>query len=212
MKNDCLREKAAMHGEAALSDVELLRVFLGCGESAAVSLLDRFQNLRNLESASVGELRSVKGIGGATALKLKVALEMGRRSRQVALRSGAVLNSSWQVFAHFRERLTDEKKERFFSLILDCKHRVVREELVSVGTLNFSVVHPREVFGPAIRESAESIVLVHNHPSGDPTPSCEDIQVTRRLVEVGKIVGIDILDHIVIGADCFVSFSEKRLL
>ena len=104
-----------------------------------------------------------------------------------------------------------EKREKFFAILLDSKHRVIREELVSVGSLNFSIVHPREVFRSAIRESAESMVLIHNHPTNDPTPSKEDIQVTKRIREVGELIGIEVLDHIIIG-EGYVSFREQNLM
>ena len=116
------------------------------------------------------------------------------------------------VFQAYHSRLRDLKKEHFFTLLLDSKHRVIKEELVSIGAVNISIVHPREVFVAAIKEVAESLILIHNHPSGDPTPSTEDYTVTSRLVEVSQIIGISILDHIIIGDNDYFSFSEQHVL
>lgn len=211
------REKAWQHGVESLSDSELLCILIGSGGRGntamvlANSVLSRFENLRRLSTISLKELQEIKGIGPVKALEIKACLEIARRFHQVLLKPGMVLNQSQQVFAYYHERLRDQKKENFFSLLLDSKNRVIREELISVGSLNFSIVHPREVFVPAIRETAASVLLLHNHPSGDPSPSKEDIGVTKRLFEVGKLIGIGILDHIIIGSGCYVSFLEQKL-
>ena len=125
---------------------------------------------------------------------------------------GQVFAGTRQVFEHFHEILRDEKKELFFSVLLDIKNRIIRKDLISMGSLSLSVFHPREVFVSAIRESAGSILLVHNHPSGDPTPSSEDVEITYRLREVGKLVGIEVMDHLIIGNGKYVSFIEKHLI
>lgn len=208
-----VRERMAAYGQETLTERELLSVVLS-GKNAlelAETLLKRFENLRRIASASLQELQAIKGIGPVKALEIVACLEIARRFHQVALLPGAMLNRSQQVFAYYHGKLLDQKKEKFFSVLLDTKNRVIREDLISVGSLNFSVVHPREVFSPAIREAAANLLLIHNHPSGDPTPSSEDILVTKRLVEVGKIVGIKVLDHIIIGNGCYVSFLEQRI-
>lgn len=128
------------------------------------------------------------------------------------LDKGAIMKSSALVFEHFQEVLRNEKREHFYSVLLDSKHRIIRKDLVSVGSLNLSIVHPREVFAPAIRESASCVLFVHNHPSGDPTPSHEDIQVTKRLIQVGELVGIKVLDHVIIGSGSYTSFVEAKLM
>jgi DNA repair protein RadC len=212
------REKALRYGMERLSDGELLSLVLGSGVrgSNAVALanaiLARFDNFRKLADAAFGELRTIHGVGPVRALEIKACLEIARRFQQIDLQPGVVLNSTAQVFGYYHEKLRDQKREKFFCVLLDAKHRLIREEAISVGSLNFSIVHPREVFATAIREAAESLLLVHNHPSGDPTPSREDIAVTRRLCEVGKLVGIEILDHLVIGNGSYFSFLEQNLL
>lgn len=208
--NDLVREKAVMYGESSLSEKEL--VSLICGEDQSRCLFTTFGDLHRISTASVRELQKIRGIGIRKALQLKACMEIAKRFHQIPLRSGVILSSSQQVFAHYHVKLRDEQKEKFFSLLLDTKHRVIKEELVSIGSLNFSIVHPREVFAPAIREHAESIILIHNHPSGDPTPSKEDIHITGRLREVGKLVGIDVLDHVIIGNNSYTSFVEQSLL
>lgn len=169
------------------------------------------KTLREIGKMTVGELLNF-GISYGVAKNIISIFEIAKRFYTEEKFIGELLNSSNQVFSYYHEKLRDQKKENFFSVLLDCKHRIIREDIVSIGTLNFSIVHPREVFRAAIRESAESIILVHNHPSGDPTPSREDIFVTQRLVEVGKLVGIEVLDHIIIGEDKHISFVEQNLL
>lgn len=211
------REKAWQYGVESLSESELLCILIGSGGKGntalalANSILARFENLRRLSNTSLQELQKVRGIGPVKALEIKACLEIARRFHQVLLKPGSVLNRSQQVFACYHERLRDEKREKFFSVLLDSKNRIIREELISIGSLNFSIVHPREVFAPAIRETAANILLLHNHPSGDPNPSKEDVGITKRLYEVGKIVGIEVLDHIIIGDGCYISFLEQKL-
>lgn len=211
------REKSLQYGMHSLSDGELLAIIIGSGGKGhsaldlAKTLLAKFGNLRNLAQVSSGELQKISGIGPVKALEIKACLEIARRFHQVALKPGVFLTGSQQIFDYYHEKLRDQRKEQFYSVLLDVKHRIIREELVSIGSLNFSIVHPREVFAPAIREAAGSILLIHNHPSGDPTPSMEDIETTKRLIEVGKVVGIRILDHIIIGNGCYISFLEQKL-
>jgi DNA repair protein RadC len=125
---------------------------------------------------------------------------------------GARFRSGADIFQHYHGRMRDLRKEQFWAVLLDGKNRVLREERVSEGSLTASLVHPREVFAPAIRESAGALVFVHNHPSGDPTPSVEDVEITRRLCSVAELVGIRVLDHVVVGDGAYVSFLERGLL
>ena len=211
MKNsDVIREKAVMYGESILSDEELLSLIVG--EKVSGYLKNHFSDIRRISCASLAELGKIYGIGQKTAIKLKASFELAKRIRQTTLRPGDILTSSNQVFLHFQEKLYGLNKEHFYSVLLNCKHRVIREVLVSVGSLNFSIVHPREVFSVAIRECAESIILVHNHPSREPEPSQEDLLVTKRLADVGKMVGIEVLDHIIFAGDRYISFKEQKLL
>ena len=208
------KQRALRLGFEVLSEWELLCIVIG-GKDAlqtAHRLLARFGHLRQLASVSLRELQSIQGIGINQALRIKAVVEMGKRSQQSPLNPGTLLNSSEQVFGHYGEKLRDKKREYFYILLLDNHHRLIREELVTIGSLNFAMVHPREVFAPALRESAESIIVIHNHPSGRAAPSPEDIRMTKRLVEVGQMVGISVLDHIVIGDGHYTSFLEQHLI
>jgi DNA repair protein RadC len=212
------REKAWKQGLENLSDSELLCILIGSGGKGhtamelANSLLKNFENFRKLALAPLLEIQKIKGIGPVKALEIKACLEIAKRFQQILFQPGEVLSRSEQVFFHFHEKLRDQKKELFYAVLLDSKNRIIREELISIGSLNFSIVHPREVFIPAIREAAASVLLLHNHPSGDPTPSKEDIGITHRLLEVGKIVGIEVLDHVIVGNGCYISFVEQNLI
>ncbi len=208
------RERMAAAGPEALSSAELVALVLGRGRPAgsalalASSLLRRFGSVRALAARSPGELTAEPGIGPARAAALVAALELGRRMAETRLLPGARLGSSGDVFHHYHFRLRDLKRERFLALLLDSKHRLLGEVLVSEGTLTASLVHPREAFAPAIRESAAALVFVHNHPSGDPSPSREDLDLTRRLVAVGELVGIQVLDHVIVGDGRYHSFAD----
>ena len=209
------RERLMAAGPEGMSDAELLAILVGGGshkESAialAQRLLGTFGSLHRLAQASNRELLAIGGIGPARAAQIRAGLALGRRLAAEPLAPGAAVKGSQQVFGHFRERLKDLKKEAFICLLLDTKHRVMREERVAVGSLNESLVHPREVFQAAVAESAASVLFVHNHPSGDPTPSAQDRQLTQRLCEAGRLVGIAVLDHIIIGRDAYYSFAEQ---
>ena len=211
MKNiSVIREKATIYGETTLSDEELLSLIVG--EKVAGYLKNHFNDIRRISGASPTELQKIDGIGHKKALMLKASLELAKRIRQITLRPGECLTSSHQIFLHFQEKLYGLGKEHFYCVLLNSKHRIIREVLVSIGSLNFSIVHPREVFSPAIRECAESLILVHNHPSGDSSPSREDFLVTKRLSDVGKMVGIEVLDHIIIANNHYLSFQEQKFL
>jgi DNA repair protein RadC len=151
-------------------------------------------------------------MGPAKIGSLRAAFELGARLARQPFEAGERLHSPGQVFAHFGARLRQRRQEAFFVLLLDSRHRLIRAVEVSRGSLNQSLVHPREVFGPALREAAAAILVVHNHPSGDPLPSREDHEVTRRLHESGDVLGIPLLDHVVIGAQAYTSFAERGWL
>ena len=214
------REKLLDKGPEALSDAELLALVLRTGDAAtrmsaldhARLLLGRFGSLRELAAASVAELCDLKGIGPAKAAELKAVFELARRFGTVALRQGDRYTCSQEVFQHFHEQLRDRKKEVFLALLLDSKNRVIRQVQVSEGSLTASIVHPREVFAPVVRESAAAVLFVHNHPSGDPTPSREDVEITTRLREAGELMGVRVLDHIIIGSGDYVSFVDRGLM
>lgn len=215
------RERLERVGPDSVSDRDLLAVLISGGSSAdaerrATELLRVFGSLRGLAAATARELEALRGNGGGlgrvSALRVSAAFALGRRLRNAVVQRGTLLRTSIEIFEHFHEQLRYLRKERFLSVLIDAKNRVIREELVSEGILTASLVHPREVFAPAIRESAAGIVLVHNHPSGDPEPSSEDLEVTHRLRAVGELVGIRVCDHVIIGDGSYVSFLERGLL
>lgn len=214
------REKLLRHGPERLSDAELLALILRSGDSSghcsaldqARLLLSRFNGLQYLATASDKELCEVRGIGPAKAAEVLATFELGRRLTTVDLHQGSALRSADDVFKHLRMRLQPLKKERFLVLLLDCKHRVQKEVVISEGSLTASLVHPREVFNPVVRESAAAVILAHNHPSGDPTPSREDISLTARLRQAGELMGVQVLDHVIIGRERYASLAELGLL
>lgn len=213
-EDDRPREKLLSRGGGALSDAELLAILLRTGQKGASALdhgralIEAFGNFRNLATAGVGDLCKVKGLGPAKAAQVLAALEIAKRYGEHSFRPGEPFRGSGDVYAHFRERLASEKREHFYAVLLDNKHRKIREVAVSQGSLTASIVHPRDVFAPVVREAAAAVVFVHNHPSGDPTPSKEDIEITRRLREVGDLMGVRVLDHIVVGRGRYVSFVD----
>jgi DNA repair protein RadC len=212
------RERLRARGADALSAAELIALLLrtgarGCDAVAvARALLARTGGLDRLESAPACDLAAVPGVGAAKAASLIAAFELGRRCAGSRLPEGAALRSPEDVFRHFAARLRRLAQERFFVVFLDGRHRVLGEEMVSQGTLTASLVHPREVFRPALRASAAALILVHNHPSGDPTPSAEDRAVTERLAEAGEILGVRVLDHVVVAERGYVSLREDGAL
>lgn len=211
------RERLYQHGEEALSAQELLQVILGrgvAGESVSVTaqkLITRFGNLKSLSEASLEELSSVKGIGLAKAAQLKAAFEIGRRlTFAPPAANGKELNTPEKVYQLIRSKLKDHSREHFYIILLNTRNISLHE--ISVGTLNTSLVHPREVFAEAIKHRAASIILAHNHPSGDTTPSQQDKELTKRLVDAGKLLCIEVLDHVIVTQDAYLSFKQKGLL
>lgn len=211
------RERLVKFGEQALSAQELLQLILGrgiAGESVAVTaqkLLVQFGSLQKLSEANIEELSSVKGIGLAKAAQIKAAVEMGRRlSTQTPAYSKKELLNPEKVAKLVRSKLKDYSKEHFYLIALDSRNWSIHE--VSLGSLNASIVHPREVFAEAIKNKAASVIIAHNHPSGDPEPSKDDLEITKRLVEAGKILGLEVTDHIIVGKSKFLSFKEQGLI
>lgn len=211
------REKMLARGEAYISDEELLAIILGNGTKnlsaldLARQLLVTYGGLRNLREASLEDITKIKGIGPAKAVSIKAAIELGRRTAMdVKIRD--YINSPADVSRLLMEEMRYYDREHFCALYLDRKGGLLIKEDVSVGGLSSSIVHAREVFKTAVKCSAASIILVHNHPSGDPTPSREDQDITRRLVEAGHIMGIDVLDHLIIGQDKYCSLKEMGVI
>lgn len=211
------RERMMHSGGVSLSNAELLAILLRTGSSGqsviglAEQLLSKFGGLGSLMEADLQELISIPGMGPAKAVQILAVVEIGKRIARLTRQPLSVIRSPQDVAGLFMDRLRFEKKEHFIVVHLDTKNQVLAEEVASIGSLDSSIVHPREIFKTALKKSSASIICVHNHPSGDPTPSREDILVTKRLSEVGKIMGIEVLDHIVIGEHRFVSLKEQGL-
>ncbi len=196
---------------AAMSNEELLQVLIREkeGDNTVQELLARHQSLPDLfVHADIEELLQVKGIGLHKAQLIKAVFQLAQRLNQWDQHQPVRIKNPDDVAALLQDDLAHLQKETFLVLLLNTKHVVTHKEVVSVGTLNASLVHPREVFGPAVRKSASGIICVHNHPSGDPSPSKEDIAITKRLIEAGEILGIGVLDHIVLAGSQYTSLRE----
>lgn len=210
------RERLLRLGGGSLSDAELLALILrtGCIEENAITmaarLLKRFP-LYELAGKRISQLRVLRGIGVAKACQLVAAFELGKRA-SAATREKLCISSSSDAIEFLQPEMEDYDKEHFIILMLDTRNNLIRKETIFIGTLNNSIIHPREIFKPAIIESAASLILSHNHPSGDPAPSEDDIEVTRKLKEAGKIIGIDILDHVIIGRGRSYSLLDNGML
>jgi len=212
-----LVEQILTAGENGLTDSELLSLILGWkagsnGHESPDRILSRVGGMRSLASKSGTEMLTFRGIGRFQAARLAAVFALVSRLCGMRLHPGVRLRSSRDVFEHFHLRSRDLKKENFWILLLDSKNRMIREERVSEGSLTAAIVHPREVFRSAIAESARAILAVHNHPSGDPTPSREDFEITLRLKQVGELVGIELLDHVILGDGEFLSLREHKLV
>lgn len=211
---DCPRERLVRLGAEALSDTELVALLLRTGGggqdvlTVSRGLVEACGGLQGVSREGDPRLRSTPGIGPAKSASLLAACEIGRRIAARRLEVGARIEGPADVHRHFFDRLRGCRHERFAALLLDGRHRVMREVLVSQGTLTASLVHPREVFREAVQQAAAALVLVHNHPSGDPTPSAEDRKVTERLLSAGEVLGIRVLDHVVVAEHGYHSFSE----
>jgi DNA repair protein RadC len=213
------RERLTKLGASALSAVELLAIVIGSGGSRK-SALDvaseifarNHGSLRRLAASPVASSRAISGIGPAKAVELHAALELGRRMAAEARSIGDPVSGPVDVYRLFAPRLEDLPVEEFHVAVLDTQHRLERDVTVTRGLLSASLVHPREVFREAIAERAASIILVHNHPSGDPTPSADDRKVTAQLVAAGRLLDIPVHDHVIIGRGRYASFAESGLL
>jgi DNA repair protein RadC len=213
------RERLISLGARALSNQELLALLIGSGvkgESAmtlALRVLGQTdEGVVWLNSASVEELSRIRGIGDAIACRISAAIELGKRMAECWAAERLSFNSPDDIAALFMEDLRYEKNEMFKILLLNVRGEMIGRELVSSGCISSSIVDAREVFRPAVRRGAAGVVLVHNHPSGNPTPSPQDVEVTKRLVAAGEVLGVNVLDHLIIGDRCFVSFRRENLM
>lgn len=213
------RERLRDHGAQALSSAELIAILLGTGDRrrSALSLGHEVLSagggsLRRLAARPVAALTQLAGVGPARAVAIHAALELGRRMAAETRDEGAPVRSPRDVHAVYGPRLEDSPVEEFHVAVLDAQHRLERDVTITRGILNSSLVHPREVFREAIAERAAAIILVHNHPSGDPTPSADDRLVTEQLVAAGRLLDIPVHDHVIVGRGRYVSFAEAGLL
>ncbi|MGE5629908.1 MAG: RadC family protein [Caulobacteraceae bacterium] len=211
------RERLARYGSSVLSNAELLAILLRTGtkkESAlslAYRILKQEEGLRFLANCTVQELGKINGIGEAKAAQLKAAVEIGKRVSIFENTVDKSVKCPQDVASLLMEEMRYLKKEYMKVILLNVKCNLISIEDISIGNLNTSIVHPREVYIPAIKKSSGSIIMVHNHPSGDPSPSNEDISITKRIAEAGKIIGIELMDHIIIGDGKYLSLKEKGL-
>jgi DNA repair protein RadC len=212
------RERLAKHGPSSLSNAELVAILLrtGSARQSAIALAERllaeFGGLRGIATASVERLSKVTGMGLAKAAQVKAAFELGKRLAVEPKEEKPVISRPQDVVDLVREDLRHKDKEHFIVLLLDVRNRVLRISTVSVGSLTANIAHPREVFREAIDQGAAAIIVVHNHPSGDPSSSKEDRLLTKRLKESGEIIGIPLLDHVIIGGSEFASLKEQGLV
>jgi DNA repair protein RadC len=217
--DDRPREKLLLRGSQNLSDAELVAILLRTGKKGksvleiARELINSDGNLAMLATKSVDSLQKISGIGKDKAATLAAAFEISRRIlSQAKWFSNQNVTSPQEIADIFIPILRDDTKERFIVVCLNSSNKIIKHETISIGNLNSSVVHPREIFKVAIDCSSASIIMIHNHPSGNPEPSNEDIRITKKVVESGKILDIPVFDHLIIAGDTFTSFVEKRLI
>jgi len=213
-----LRERFLKGGLDGFLDYEIIELLLTLGtprkdcKQQAKQLIKKFKGLNGVLEASKEELRQIKGIGPSNILGIKIFQELLKKSLKEKIPKKITLGSPKEVVDYLREKIGKEKKEYFLILSLDARSNLINIKTISIGSLDANIVHPREVFKKAIECSAASVILVHNHPSGDPEPSEDDLEITKRLTEAGKILGIIILDHIIVTKNGFIDFKEEKLM
>lgn len=214
-------EKCLEHGAASLTDTELLAVLLRTGvKGLDVLELAKYilgpncgeQGVLNIHNLTLEELKTIKGIGTVKAIQILCLSEFAKRLAKASAKEGLVFSLPSSIAEYYMEEMRHQKQEHMKLLMLNTKSKLLGESDVSKGTVNASLVSPRELFIEALNKQAVSIILLHNHPSGDPTPSKTDILLTKRVKEAGDLIGIELLDHIIIGDNCYFSFAEKELL
>lgn len=205
-----IRERLETYGTNQLSEQDLISLLIK-NKQAAENLTDQFENLYELKMASRTELMNIAGIGSQKANDLIAAMELGYRLATSLRPINGKATSSFVIGSRFIEELKDEEQEHFIVLCLNTKNEIIARKTISIGTLDQAIVHPRDVFRFAIKNNAARIIAVHNHPSGNPEPSQNDKTVTKRLIRSGDILGVEILDHIIVGNDSYVSLRERGL-
>ena len=209
------RERLLKYGASNLSNEELISIILKTGTKntsvkiLASKVLKELKNINSLKDITINKLINIKGIGKVKAIELIASLELGKRVFYLNDNKNTILNSSIKVFDYFKDILMYETQENFIAIYLDSKSRIISYKILFKGTLNTSCVHPREIFKYAYLESAYSIIIIHNHPSGEVDPSIPDIELTNNLFDIGKLMGIPIIDHIIIGKTKYYSFYEN---
>ena len=209
------RERLKNLGEEALSNSELISIVLKTGtkdksvKELSDNILNKINNIGELKDISINSLKEINGVGMVKAITLKAAIELGKRVYSFDNKNKYLLNSSKLIYDYIKPKLINKKQEYFYALYLDVKKFLIEEKLLFIGTLNRSIVHPREIFKYAYLSSASSIICIHNHPSNDVIPSNEDILFTKKLVEIGKIQGINVIDHIIVGNNNYYSFYDN---
>lgn len=211
------REKMILNGAGSLTDAELLAILIRTGTKQfnaiqlGKAIIEKADNIRSLQNITIEELESINGIGKTKAVQIKAALELGNRIASYKPAKYKIKNP-WDIYKYYMESLRYQYKEIFKVVLLNTKNEIITDVDISMGTLNSSLVHPREVFREAIRRSSNKIILLHNHPSGNAEPSKEDKSVTNRLKECGELIGIEVIDHIIIGDGIYFSFKENMLI
>jgi DNA repair protein RadC len=217
IKEERPRERLMRHGPETLSSAELLAIILGNGSKKenvlilANRILSEY-NFNEISNLKINDLTGIFGIGKVKACKIISCFELGKRANSFSPEKKKVINSSKDVYRFFGSNMENLKKENFKVVFVDSRKKIINEETIFIGSLNASIIHPREIFNLAIRYHSAGIILIHNHPSGEPSPSDEDIKITKQLTSCGKILDIEVIDHVIIGYKKIFSFLENKLI
>lgn len=218
-ESDKPRERLYQYGSENLSDEELISIILKTGtkgisvKEVSLKLLENVGDIRRLKDIGINTLMRINGIGRVKAIEIKAAIELGRRIYiENNKLNGVILNNSLKIYEYFKDLVGNKKQEYFYTVYVDTKGRYIDKKCLFVGTMNNSIVHPREIFKEAYLLSANGIICIHNHPSGDPTPSKEDVMITRKIKEIAMIHGIRLVDHLIVGVNSYYSFYEDNKL
>lgn len=218
-KSDKPRERLYQYGSENLSDEELISIILKTGtkgmsvKEVSLKLLENVGDIKRLKDIGINTLMGINGIGRVKAIEIKAAIELGRRIYiENNKLSGVILNNSLKIYEYFKDLVGNKKQEYFYAVYVDTKGRYIDKKCLFVGTINNSIVHPREIFKEAYLLSANGIICIHNHPSGDPTPSKEDVMITKKIKEIAMIHGIKLVDHLIVGVNSYYSFYEDNKL
>ena len=218
-ESDKPRERLYQYGSENLSDEELISIILKTGakgisvKEVSLKLLENVGDIKRLKDIGINTLMGINGIGRVKAIEIKAAIELGRRIYiENNKLSGVILNNSLKIYEYFKDLVGNKKQEYFYTVYVDTKGRYIDKKCLFGGTINNSIVHPREIFKEAYLLSANGIICIHNHPSGDPTPSKEDMMITRKIKEIAVIHGIRLVDHLIVGVNSYYSFYEDNKL